>query len=140
VSCGWIHKGFSDEDKEMGLKDEGPDYYGKPTGWSTETTSSVDSLYIPLKGITDIVGVLVYWPLAKTEYQLLSLLARNVEKLLTQRQLSKEILGISAIVYTHYLRICIGQLRCKIEKDPSRPVLIITVLGMGYKINIIGKK
>ena len=75
--------------------------------------------------------------LTDTEYRLLSLLARNAGKLLTQRQLLKEIWGISAIEHTHYLRIYIAQLRHKLEKDPSRPKMIITEPGVGYKLKTL---
>jgi two-component system, OmpR family, KDP operon response regulator KdpE len=74
--------------------------------------------------------------LTDTEYRLLSLLAKNAGKLLTQRQLLKDIWGISAIEHTHYLRIYIAQLRHKLEKDPSRPQIIITEPGVGYRLNI----
>ena len=63
------------------------------------------------------------------------MLAKNAGKLLTQRQLLKEIWGISAIEHTHYLRIYIAQLRHKLEKDPSRPKMIITDPGVGYRMN-----
>jgi two-component system, OmpR family, KDP operon response regulator KdpE len=75
--------------------------------------------------------------LTDTEYRLLSLLAKNAGKLLTQRQLLKEVWGISAIEHTHYLRIYVAQLRHKLEKDPSRPKMIITEPGVGYRMNAI---
>jgi two-component system KDP operon response regulator KdpE len=74
--------------------------------------------------------------LTDTEYRLLSLLAKNAGKLLTQRQLLKDIWGISAIEHTHYLRIYIAQLRHKLEKNASRPQLIITEPGVGYRLKI----
>jgi two-component system, OmpR family, KDP operon response regulator KdpE len=75
--------------------------------------------------------------LTDTEYRLLSLLAKNAGKLMTQRQLLKEIWGISAIEHTHYLRIYVAQLRHKLEKDPSRPQMIITEPGVGYRMSIL---
>ncbi len=75
--------------------------------------------------------------LTDIEYRLLSLLARNAGKLLTQRQLLKDIWGISAIEHTHYLRIYIAQLRHKLENDPSRPKMIITEPGVGYRLNVL---
>jgi two-component system, OmpR family, KDP operon response regulator KdpE len=74
--------------------------------------------------------------LTDTEYRLLSQLAKNAGKLVTQRQLLKDIWGISAIEHTHYLRIYIAQLRHKLEKDPSRPQMIITEPGVGYRLKI----
>lgn len=75
--------------------------------------------------------------LTDTEYRLLGILAKNAGKLLTQRQLLKEIWGISAIQHTHYLRIYIAQLRHKLEKDPSRPKMIITEPAVGYRMNVL---
>ena len=74
--------------------------------------------------------------LTATEYNLLSLLAKNAGKLMTQRQLLKEIWGIAAIEHSHYLRIYVAQLRRKLEADSSRPKLIITEPGVGYRLNI----
>jgi two-component system, OmpR family, KDP operon response regulator KdpE len=75
--------------------------------------------------------------LTDTEYRLLILLAKNAGKLLTQRQLLKEIWGLSAIEHTHYLRIYVAQLRHKLEQDTSRPKMIITEPGVGYRMNIL---
>jgi two-component system KDP operon response regulator KdpE len=71
--------------------------------------------------------------LTATEYEMLKLLVRNADKLITQRQLLKEVWGINAIEHTHYLRVYIGQLRKKLEDDSSRPQYIITEPGMGYR-------
>jgi two-component system, OmpR family, KDP operon response regulator KdpE len=76
--------------------------------------------------------------LTATEYELLKLLVKNAGKLLTQRQLLKEVWGINAIEHTHYLRVYIGQLRKKLEADPSRPRYIITEPGMGYRFKTQG--
>lgn len=72
--------------------------------------------------------------LTDTEYRLLSLLAKNAGKLMTQRQLLKEIWGMSAIERTHYLRIYVAQLRHKLEDDPARPQMIVTEPGVGYRM------
>ncbi|MCJ7508004.1 MAG: response regulator [candidate division Zixibacteria bacterium] len=77
--------------------------------------------------------------LTSTEYKLLSLLAQNAGKLLTQKQLLKEVWGIAAIERSHYLRVYIAQLRHKLEKDPSRPSLIITEPGVGYRLNLLSQ-
>ena len=78
--------------------------------------------------------------LTSTEYRLLSLLARNARKLLTQRQLLKEVWGIAAIEHSHYLRVYITQLRHKLERDPSCPNLIITEPGVEYRLNVFSQK
>jgi two-component system KDP operon response regulator KdpE len=77
--------------------------------------------------------------LTSTEYKLLSLLAQNAGKLLTQKQLLKEVWGIAAIERSHYLRVYIAQLRHKLEEDPSRPNLIITEPGVGYRLNLLSQ-
>jgi two-component system KDP operon response regulator KdpE len=74
--------------------------------------------------------------LTATEFHLLSLLAKNAGKLMTQRQLLKEIWGIQAVEHSHYLRIYVGQLRKKLEDDSSRPKLIITEPGVGYRLKL----
>ncbi|HZW38073.1 MAG TPA: response regulator [Ignavibacteriaceae bacterium] len=71
--------------------------------------------------------------LTNTEYLLLVLLASNMDKVLTQRYILKEIWGPSAVENSQYLRVFIGQLRKKIEDDYSNPKYIITESGVGYR-------
>lgn len=72
--------------------------------------------------------------LTVTEFELLSVLIRNSGKVVPQAQLLKEIWGKTASDQTHYLRVYIGQLRKKIEKDLSTPKHILTEPGVGYRI------
>lgn len=72
--------------------------------------------------------------LTVTEYQLLTLLARNSGKVLTHRFILKEIWGPSYIEQAQYLRVFVGQLRKKIEEDPAKPELIVTESGVGYRM------
>ena len=72
--------------------------------------------------------------LTNTEYLLLVLLAKNVDKVLTHRFILKEIWGPSAVENSQYLRVFIGQLRKKIEDDYSNPNYIITESGVGYRM------
>jgi len=72
--------------------------------------------------------------LTNTEYLLLVLLAKNVDKVLTHRFILKEIWGPSAVENSQYLRVFIGQLRKKIEDDYSNPSYIITESGVGYRM------
>lgn len=72
--------------------------------------------------------------LTNTEYLLLVLLVKNVDKVLTHRFILKEIWGPSAIENSQYLRVFIGQLRKKIEDDYSNPSYIITESGVGYRM------
>jgi two-component system KDP operon response regulator KdpE len=72
--------------------------------------------------------------LTPIEYRLLTLLGRNVGKVLTHRQLLKEVWGPGQTEQTHYLRVYMAQLRRKIEVDPARPVLLMTEPGVGYRL------
>jgi two-component system KDP operon response regulator KdpE len=72
--------------------------------------------------------------LTPLEYRLLALLAQNPGKVLTHRQILKEVWGPGAVSETHYLRVFIAQLRRKIEPDPARPRLLLTEPGVGYRM------
>jgi len=72
--------------------------------------------------------------LTKTEYALLHLLAENVGKVLTHRQLLRGVWGPEYESETHYLRVYMGQLRKKIEMDPNNPRYIVTESGVGYRL------
>lgn len=72
--------------------------------------------------------------LTPTEYRLLSVLVKHAGKVLTHRQLLKEVWGPGAQAQSHYLRVYINQLRQKLERDPGRPDLIRTELGVGYRL------
>jgi len=72
--------------------------------------------------------------LTPTEYDILKNLAIHAGKVLTHRQLLTTIWGKAYENDTHYLRVYIGQLRKKIEIDPSRPKHILTESGVGYRL------
>lgn len=72
--------------------------------------------------------------LTPTEYRLLILLARNAGKVLTHRQILKEVWGPTHAAETHYLRVYMAQLRRKVENDPARPRLLTTEPGVGYRM------
>ena len=72
--------------------------------------------------------------LTPTEYEILKHLALHAGKVVTHRQLLKAIWGPNYQEETHYLRIYIGQLRRKIEADPSQPTYIVTESGVGYRL------
>lgn len=72
--------------------------------------------------------------LTPTEYDLMKNLAIHAGKVLTHRQLLRAVWGLAYENDTHYLRVFIGQLRRKIEADPSRPRHIITEPGVGYRL------
>ena len=71
--------------------------------------------------------------LTATEFSLLSLLARNHGRVLTHQFLLKEVWGYSYLEQTQYLRVFVAQLRKKIEDNPSKPELLITESGIGYR-------
>jgi two-component system KDP operon response regulator KdpE len=72
--------------------------------------------------------------LTPIEYRLLTLLAQNAGKVLTHRQILKEVWGPGYGGQTHYLRVYMAQLRRKIEVDPARPRLLATEPGVGYRL------
>lgn len=72
--------------------------------------------------------------LTPKEYAVLSLLARNAGKVLTQNYILKELWGSYFQEESQYLRIYIMQLRRKIEDDPGNPVIILTEPGVGYRL------
>ncbi len=72
--------------------------------------------------------------LTPTEYDLLKTLASSPGRVFTNAQLLKLIWGPGYEHETHYLRVFIGQLRRKIEQNPSRPVHLITEPGVGYRL------
>jgi two-component system KDP operon response regulator KdpE len=72
--------------------------------------------------------------LTATEYSLLRLFAQHAGKVLTHRQILKEVWGPNAVQQTHYLRVYIAHLREKLEADPSKPRLIATEPGVGYRL------
>lgn len=68
-----------------------------------------------------------------TEFNLLSLFARNEGRVLTHQYILKEIWGVGHQTETHYLRVFVGTLRKKIEDNPNHPHHIITESGVGYR-------
>jgi two-component system KDP operon response regulator KdpE len=72
--------------------------------------------------------------LTPIEYRLLVLLARNVDRVLTHRQILKDVWGPAYTGQAHYLRVYMAQLRRKIESNPARPKLLLTEPGVGYRL------
>ncbi len=72
--------------------------------------------------------------LTPTEYRLLLALAQHAGRVLTHRQLLREVWGPGRIGQDHYLRVYMAQLRAKIEKDPARPEYLRTEPGVGYRM------
>ncbi len=71
--------------------------------------------------------------LTPTEYRLLSYLIQNAGRVLTHRQILREVWGPEAVDRAHYTRIYMSNLRRKLEADPARPSMLITETGVGYR-------
>ncbi|MFA7330283.1 MAG: response regulator [Candidatus Delongbacteria bacterium] len=71
--------------------------------------------------------------LTPLEYKLLTLLARFPGRVLTHRQILKDVWGAAYMDQTQYLRVLMAQLRRKVEADPARPRLLLTETGVGYR-------
>lgn len=72
--------------------------------------------------------------LTPIEYKLLLVLIQNAGKVITRRQLLHDVWGPTYTSETHYLRVYMGQLRHKLEADPTRPRYLITEPGVGYRL------
>jgi two-component system KDP operon response regulator KdpE len=72
--------------------------------------------------------------LTPLEYKLLATLVKHAGKVLTHRQLLKEVWGPNAVEQTHYLRVYMTQLRHKLEQDPTQPRWLRTEPGVGYRL------
>jgi two-component system, OmpR family, KDP operon response regulator KdpE len=72
--------------------------------------------------------------LTPIEYRLLTTLIKHAGRVLTHRQLLREVWGPNASDQTQYLRVYMGQLRHKLEPDPSRPRYLVTEPGVGYRL------
>jgi two-component system KDP operon response regulator KdpE len=72
--------------------------------------------------------------LTPTEYALLRLLIQHAGKVLTHRQILREVWGPEYVDETHYLRVYVAQMRQKLESDPNRPSILLTEPGVGYRL------
>lgn len=72
--------------------------------------------------------------LTPTEYDLLRVMVLNAGKVLTHRQLLRQVWGLGYEEEMHLLRVNISNLRRKIEPEPNRPYYIVTEPGVGYRL------
>jgi two-component system KDP operon response regulator KdpE len=72
--------------------------------------------------------------LTPIEYRLLGFLVANAGKVLTHRQILKEVWGPSHAEDGHYVRVYMGHLRQKLENEPARPRHILTETAVGYRL------
>ncbi|HEY5920954.1 MAG TPA: response regulator [Kofleriaceae bacterium] len=77
-------------------------------------------------------GKLVH--LTPIEFKLLVELARQPGRVLTHRQLLRQVWGPTAVDQNHYLRVHVAALRRKIERDPAQPRWLVTEAGVGYRL------
>ena len=102
-------------------------------GESGEPTFTVGDLRVDqIKRQVQVDGRDVH--LTPIEYRLLTLLVRHAGRVVSQRQLLKEVWGPGQTEQTHYLRVYMGTLRRKLEKDPARPRYLLTEPGVGYRL------
>lgn len=72
--------------------------------------------------------------LTPIEYKILATLIRHAGKVLTHRQLLKEVWGPDQVQETHYLRVFMANLRRKLELDSAQPRYLLTEQGVGYRL------
>jgi two-component system KDP operon response regulator KdpE len=98
-----------------------------------EPVLSAGALKVDLqKRIVTVRGEEIH--LTPLEYRLVVLLLKHRGKVLTHRQILKEVWGPTYAGQTHYLRVYMAQLRRKLESDPAQPKLVITEPGVGYRL------
>jgi two-component system KDP operon response regulator KdpE len=71
--------------------------------------------------------------LTPTEYNLLFQLVTNPGRVMTHHELLKKVWGDEYREEVHYLKVYVGRLRTKLERDPGKPELILTARGVGYQ-------
>ncbi len=100
-----------------------------------EGVFSVDELKVDMvhRKVT-VSGVEIH--LTPIEYRLLAVLIKHAGKVLTHHLLLKEVWGPNYVERAHYLRIYMGILRHKLEKDPARPRFLLTEVGVGYRLAV----
>ncbi len=72
--------------------------------------------------------------LTPIEFELVRVLAQHHGRLVTHRQLLREVWGPEYVSETHYLRVHVAHIRSKLEPDASRPRYLITEPGVGYRL------
>jgi two-component system KDP operon response regulator KdpE len=100
---------------------------------SPESTFTVGDLHVDLARRRVLVqGAEVH--LSPIEYRLLTALVRHAGRVVTQRQLLRDVWGPNAEGQSHYLRVYMAHLRRKLERDPARPRHLMTEPGVGYRL------
>ncbi len=74
--------------------------------------------------------------LTPIEFRLLALMINNAGRVLTHRQILREVWGPAYVEHEHYVRVHMGNLRQKVESDPAQPQFLITETAVGYRLVI----
>jgi two-component system KDP operon response regulator KdpE len=104
-----------------------------------QSTASTDKPLLTFSSLTiDLANHIVrrndeIVKLTSTEFSLLALLAKNEGRVLTHQFILKEVWGMGYVEQTQYLRVFMAQLRKKIEENPTKPTLLNTESGIGYR-------
>lgn len=99
----------------------------------TDAVFTIDGLIVDqARRVVSVDGHEVH--LTPIEYKLLTILVHHAGKVLTHRQLLREVWGPTHVEHAHYLRVYMAQLRRKIERDPAQPRYLLTEPGVGYRL------
>ncbi len=140
---------FSDDEKVQALDNGANDYVTKPfsaaelmarvrVALRQNTAIQVNNFDLGRIKV-DPVARLVYCAgdevhLTKIEYNILLLLIKNQDKVLTHNQILESVWGKNYIDRPEYVRVHVGQLRQKLEQNPAAPQYIKTEPGVGYRL------
>ncbi|MEO7021645.1 MAG: response regulator transcription factor [Ktedonobacteraceae bacterium] len=143
----------TERDKVLALDLGADDYISKPFGMdevlarirvslrhSAQIQAGTEPIFVagPLKvdfAQREVTVHAVEVKLTPTEYDLLKALIKNTGKIMTRQMLLSQVWGVGYGADSHYLHVYIGQLRRKIEPDPTHPRFILTISGVGYRFS-----
>lgn len=141
-----------EEDKVLGLDAGADDYLTKPFGLAELLARIRVALRHARGGASGADDLVAVGPLrmdlarreatidgnevklTPLEWKLLEFMARNADKVLTHRQILREIWGPGYENRPHYVRVYMAELRKKLEPEPARPRLLLTEPGVGYRL------
>ncbi|HLL69491.1 MAG TPA: response regulator transcription factor [Micromonosporaceae bacterium] len=107
-----------------------------PTTETAVLSTGAFTIDLAAKRVSTATGVEIR--LTPTEWHLLEVLARHPDKLISHKQLLREVWGPAYQTETNYLRVHFANLRRKLEPEPNRPRYIRTEPGLGYRLDLAG--